>query len=219
MSRVISDENWLLYSGAVVTSYPISMACWFNSITNTASQTLMILEASSTTQYLALMARGDISSDPLYAQSAGSSANQAATSTGFYTNTWTHACAVFAAQNSRAVYINGGNKGTNTTDRAVTEPNTTGLGDRPSAPGGTRFLAGQIENAAIWAVELADADVLQLALGACPLSVKPEHLVSYWPLIGNLSPEIEVVNKYEMSLQGTPTKGSWKGVYLPRYRR
>ena len=185
-----ATPHYLSVAAVPVSSLPISMACWFNSTTTAANQTLMGLAVSGTQTDWSLRARGNVAGDPVTARSqVASSSVNADTSAGYTANVWHHACAVFASTTSRAAYLNGGSKGTETSSSSPSGVNRTAIGidafDLASAA-----TDGRIAEAAMWNVALTDADVLSLAAGASPLLVRPEGLVAYWPLIGRTSPEI-----------------------------
>lgn len=183
---------------------PLSMACWFYSDDAGAQQTLMSVAHSVTANhYQALIADGTLANDPIYASSrAGGSARSAITAVGYSVNTWHHALGVFAASNSRSTYLDGGNKATDTNSVTPTATRTSIGRLGRSTPG--LYMSGRIAEAAIWNVALSDDDALALAAGFCPLMVRPDALVAYWPLIGVNSPETdEVAPANNLTLSGT----------------
>jgi hypothetical protein len=56
---------------------------------------------------------------------------------------------------------------------------------------------------AVWNKALTDGDLVALSQGACPLKVQPQHLIAYWKLNGQGSPEIEYINKLEGTITGS----------------
>jgi hypothetical protein len=52
-------------------------------------------------------------------------------------------------------------------------------------------------------VALSASDVAILAAGVCPLLVRPEALLAYWPLWGIYSPETDLVGGFGMTVTGT----------------
>lgn len=176
----------LSVASAVATAAPITMACWFNTDNNSANQTLMDLHASgygSARNNFMLRADGFTGGDPLTARTGGaSSAALATTTSGYSVNTWHHACGVFAATNSRSVYIDGGSKGTDTGNLTPAGVDETII----AAQGGLAddlYVSGMMAEAAIWNIALSDAEVAILAMGFSPLFVRPESLVFYLPMI------------------------------------
>lgn len=59
---------------------------------------------------------------------------------------------------------------------------------------------------AFWDVKLTLAECEILADGYSPLFVQPQSLISYLPLFGNASPEIDIVGGHNGTLTGSPTK-------------
>jgi hypothetical protein len=175
-------------SSAPATGTPVSMACWINPNNITNHMTLVSLANSgTTTDLLRLTLRGDVGGDPVWAHALSNSVNDAAaTSSGFSSGTWQHACAVFAAANDRRVYLNGGSKGTNATSVTPSGINRLTIGSHGLSTDGN-FTAGKIAEVAIWdGVALTDADVATLATGITPSEVQAEHLIFYAPMIRDL---------------------------------
>jgi Concanavalin A-like lectin/glucanases superfamily len=90
---------------------------------------------------------------------------------------WHHACAVFTSASSRAAFIDGGNKATNSTSITPSGIVQTGIG--ASIIGSAN---GSLSDVAVWNVALTDAEVAALARGMSPLFVRPSGLIAYWPL-------------------------------------
>lgn len=174
-----------------VLAAPLTMACWFYTTDDTAYQMLMASNEDLAGRFdrFHLTAQGSVAGDPLGANTQdGASGGNALTSTGFSINTWHHACGVFAAANSRAVYLDGGGKGTDATNVVPTSLDRFSIGAdwRSDGDGLPRFfLNGGVAEAAVWNVALTDAEVLILAAGYRPTFVRPDGLVAYWPLIWN----------------------------------
>lgn len=178
--------DYLATASTPVTAVPLSMACWFRLTDITAGQNLIsVTDTAGDVNYFALQARGDIAGDPLYARSANSATRDAVTSTGYSANTWHHGCAVFTSATSRASYIDGGSKGTNTTSNTPAGLDVISIGIRGGA---TKVLPvlGLVAEAAIWSAALTDAEVLSAARGVSPLQIRPQSIVFYAPLIRGL---------------------------------
>ena len=212
MSRTLSSGNNLSHAAAVLTAVPFTMACWFKLSTLAAAQTLMSIDAGNNQNRFMMdvvVTTGVIRSHV----TAANQSNAASTTAGASTGSWNHACAVQASATSRAAYLNGGNKGTNTTSRTATGLNTTliGLFSGPGNP-----LAGDIAECAIWNVALSDADVALLATGVNPVFVQRANLVAYWPLRGLVSPEPSIVGSFAMTVGGTPPEAVHAPVTYPQ---
>lgn len=216
MARLFDDASteYLAVASAVVATTPLSMACWFNSDNAAARNVLMCVGDTNAVNYQLLEANGTASGDPVAVWSnAGGAASSAVTTSGYTAGTWHHACGVFSADNARAVYIDGGSKGTESTNRAVSGLDTTAVGARYSNGAFDRYTSGMIAEAAVWSAALTDAEVAILALGVSPLLVRPESLVFYAPLIRD--EDRDIVGGLALTAYNTPTIADHPRVYYP----
>jgi hypothetical protein len=167
---------------ARVTTTPLTLACWFNSDSQTADQVLLAASeaGAGNRDGFYMFAGGAQAGDPVLATTRNADLSSSASSTTGYTaGTWHHACAVFASATDRRAFIDGGSKGTNATSRT---------------PAPTRYLAGisneltfdingRLAELGIWNVALTDEEVAALGRGYSPLLVRPASLVEYWRCI------------------------------------
>jgi hypothetical protein len=94
-------------------------------------------------------------------------------------NTWHHAAGVFIAANSRKVYLDGGNMGSDVTNIGWVPKNRVDIGQiGRNLP--ADFYNGRIADAAMWNVELTQPEIAILAKGFCPLFVRRNNLVRYY---------------------------------------
>lgn len=115
---------------------------------------------------------------------------------------WHHVCAVMTSTTSRAIFMDGGNKATNTVTVAAPGWDRVSVGHVPET---THYYGNaDLAEAALWSIALTDADVALLGLGLSPLFVRPDALVFYAPLLGATSPEIELVGRRELALVNAP---------------
>ncbi len=214
MARLFDDalSQYLEYAGAVVSDYPFSLACWYRSDSLTAFQAMIgIAGSAGSAGRQGLHLWGHVGGDPVVMYNE----TERAQSTIAYTaNVWQHACGVAAASNSRAVYLNGGSKGTDTNVQTIGSLNRTAIGRSPdSTPSG--YMSGELAELAIWGATLTDEEDVILAAGYSPLFVRPQSLVAYWPLIGRLSPEIDLVGGFDMVLYNGPTQADHPRIIYP----
>ena len=194
MSRTFgTTSDYLEIGSALVTTYPFTVACWFYSTNNTALQNLFAIcdSALNTNQQWRLQLRGDVAGDPLRVISRTTSQVNADTTIGYSLNTWQHACGVFASATDRRVFLDGGNKGTNTTSNTPTGLNKTSIGlVRDSTPDSP--MIGRIAEVVVWNIALSDAIVAMLAQRVHPYRIYPANIIAYWPIFGNSSPEVDL---------------------------
>lgn len=206
---VSGSSQYLEVDTAAITTYPFTMACWFNVTNATAFHTLMFIgDKDVGTYWTALAARGDIAGDRVgaYSSNYGAGASQAAhTSTGFSVSTWHHACGTWTNASSRSAYIDGGSKSTDANAvGAMANHDRTTIG-RAGDSSPSFYANGQIAETAIWDVVLTDAEVAILSIGYTPPFVRPENLILYLPLVrGN---DQDIVGGLSLTAFNTPTIG------------
>lgn len=186
-------------ASAVLTAMPLTMACWFNATALDNAHRLLSLTDGSTNNRFQIGISVANAVLGLIA-SGGSSAN--ATSTASITaGAWYHCAAVFTSATSRAVYLNGGNKGTNATNLTPSGLNVTALGND-----GTTTCNGKVALPAIWNSAHSDGEIAALAAGLHPrlLQTQRANLVFAPPLDGS-SPEKDLIS----GLSLTVTNATW----------
>jgi hypothetical protein len=200
------SNQYLERNTAVLTATPLSMAGWFYTDDATAYQAIVALTDTSADNlnYFSLQADGGTAGDPVTAITADGTANSNATSTtGFSTNTWHHACGVFAAANDRAVFLDGGSKGVSTVSRTPSGIDGTSVGRRTDSGSG-QYMSGRLAEVAIWNAALSDAECQQLANGYKPSEVNTANLVAYWPLY-TVSDLEDKAGNYDLTAYNSPT--------------
>ncbi len=188
MARLFDDANveYLIGSNPV-SNHAFTMGCWFNVDNDAIEHELMALTDNTGASNMFLMqAAGQEGGDPVRIWAATGTGSEGTESlTGFTTNTWHHACTIFASGTSRSAYIDGGSKDTGIIDIGnLADIDTLGIG-AGIYNGGTILgeTSGSIAEAAVWNAALTDAEVSILALGYSPLFVRPQNLVFYMPLV------------------------------------
>jgi len=179
-----ADSEYLINESAVLTSTPLTMACFFNPDAITDDYGLIgIGDASATDTWFLLAARGSVAGEPISAFTRQTGGNAIAdTTTGFSAGTWQHAAAVFTSASDRAAFLNGGGKGTNTSTETPTLLDRTTIGCIPRSAL-DQNMDGLIAEAGIWNVALTDGEIALLAAGVSPLLVRSQNLVTYVPLV------------------------------------
>ena len=186
-----------------VSDAPVTVACWIKAASTQSFPSILGLGNSGGVTYYMLGAGA--SNNILQAWQQGTITSDVANATAAFTNgVWSHACGVFASNSDRRVYLNGGNKGTNTTACGTVTPDRFSVGAllRNIASG---YFDGAIAEVGVWNIALTDADVASLALGLSPLLVRPDALKRYVPLLAGLSPEPDLMAGRTLTLSGTPT--------------
>lgn len=217
---VRASSQYLLQASAPITAFPCSMACWFKSAELSNVKALMCQARGS--------AAGDRIELRLSAAEAIVTAHIEGTAgevttthqTSFSSGVWTHAAGVWNGTGDHDVYKDGvvGTNNTSGTDPFPLSMDRIAIGARPSSTV-ANFMDGAIAEAALWNAALSAADIAALAKGLCPLFVRPDALVGYWPLIGNASPEVDLMGRRELTWTNAPTKADHPRIIKPRQRK
>jgi hypothetical protein len=209
------SSQYLSNTNAVLTATPLTMACWFKPESASSNQCLISLGVSGNTNNrhnLSLIAGVGVRMISRTTSNA-----EATTSANFSTGVWQHACGVVASSTDRRAYLNGGNEGTDATDRTPAGINSTFIGAQHNASPST-FTDGLIAEAAIWNVALNASEIAVLARGVSPLRIRPGNLKFYAPLFGVGSPEPDYIGGFDMTLNAAPTQAAHAPVMSPFFR-
>jgi hypothetical protein len=185
MAREFSGVGQYLTANVIPTSLPVTLACLFYAHSTGRSDFLITIGMNggvpASKDFLGLRANGGAGGDPIQAVSWSGSTALANSTAGFSANTWHHGCAVFAAANDRRAYIDGGNKGTNATNKGTTMNRLTIAALRRESLV-SDLHDGAIAETGVWDVALNDVEIALLPY-LSPLLIRPESLVWYVPFI------------------------------------
>lgn len=201
MSRnfVAASSQYLSNAAAVLSAYPITIACWFKA--STAHTGALVVLDDGVSKYNGIGYRNDI---PGAIAAFSTGALTSYTSNTVSTGVWAHAGGVFSASNNRVAYLNGSAGTADTNNNTGGMGTTTGIGQVI----GVQFFNGDIAQAAIWNVALTTAEMQSLASGLSPLLIRFSALQTYWILAGTVSPEPDSVGTFPLTLNNAPTQGS-----------
>ena len=182
------SNQYLNVASAPVTVAPVTMSCWFNSLSIAQSQSLIVLENAAGNRRYALQILGAVAGDPLqFGATSGGTTGSANSSIGYTANTWNHACGIEINSASRIVYLNGGNTGTNTTAKSVIDLVELKIGAVNSSGTIVNHMNGLIAEVGIWNAELTADEVIALSKGMTCDKIRPQSLVFYSPLVRDLT--------------------------------
>lgn len=168
-----------------------TLSCWFYPTAMTGKRCLMAYSWGEAARYYGLFFNGDLAGDPVQAiQYRQGLEGAATTTTGATINTWHHAAAVFYADNNRAVFIDGGSKGTNITSITETMTITYSSIGALYTPLLGNHMDGIIAEVAFHDVALTDEEVAMLAEGFSPYFVQASHLYAYYHCLGVTGPAV-----------------------------
>lgn len=148
---------------AIVTAAPFSVCAWFKS-SSEASQTIISFgDTAGDVNVFIVAIRGDLPGDPVIAQLVSTAQNwdHAATTSGYTVNQWHHTCAVYTSSTLREIYLDGGNKGTNTTDSTPAGVDSGAIG-RVERASPTAYFNGIIDEVMIFDTALNLGNVTEI---------------------------------------------------------
>ncbi|MEQ8211965.1 MAG: LamG domain-containing protein [Lacipirellulaceae bacterium] len=183
-------------SFTALVDYPFTIAGWFRVSGDNVITPLVSLENTTAGVYYDIFYAGQSSDRPIARTRSGGS-SLAIAGAAMNPDQWHHVVGVFASANSRAVYLDGGNKGTNSSSHSFTAPTELVIGNY--------FHAGatDVAEAMIFDAALSDEEVAALASGLPVWSLPvARNLTAYYEFLSEtrrpgLGPEL--------STSGTPT--------------
>jgi hypothetical protein len=164
-------------------AFPLTLSALFRSTDIAAVRTVISIAETATNARFVAFADGASGGDPI--QFATNINNPAFSTTGFSNGIWDMCAGIARGLTDKSAYINGGNRGNDTTANPTATLNTVGIGARFNSSFGV-FFQGDIAEAAIWNVDLTDAEIASLGKGFKPLRIRPQSLRFYAPIVRNI---------------------------------
>lgn len=218
MSRDFNGAGYLSVSAAPVTAAPLTIASWvYSNSIPTGEDGAGIVSLSTTSGDFDIFGLALATStnavrafafDDNYGESATGSPG---------TGSWFHAAAVFASTSSRTAYLDGSAGTADTTSVTPASIGLTHIGELAGSNGSELYgaLDARVAEVAVWNAALTTPEIASLADGFSPLLIRPQSLVFYAPIIGENSPEADVVGGLSLAISGTATADPHPRVFLP----
>jgi hypothetical protein len=205
MARQCSESpgDALSANSAILTGPPFTAFAWLKTSDVAADrQQIFSFGELGTDNFF----RARLRDDPLIEFSAeedGGAAADADTTDGPSTDdVWATVAAVASAVDSRDVYFNGGDLGSNTDTVEPENLDGTEVGQSDDGSDNDRFI-GDLGHVAVYGVALALGMLDTLAAGFNPLRVQRGDLIGYFPLNGQ-DPEPNAMGGFPLPLVGAP---------------
>lgn len=204
----LSVTNYLKYSAALVTAVPFTISAWTKMIAVGSDGIIFDLHATgsaSARNTFKLYARG--SSSDFRVEAGNGSTNDSAGGPGTISaGNWYHTAGVFTNATTRRCYVDGVVGGAGSSTNLVPSGiNEARIGvEGGSAPG--KGLNGYVADVAVWDIALSATEIARLAAGANPMTIRPDALVAYWPLMrasAQSEPNMAGKGSYRMANNGT----------------
>lgn len=193
MARRFSSSR--LTTSVPVGAAPMTMSCWakFTAVSDVYTPFCIGTSGGDNHRW-----RLYVDAEELVFEARTTTATVAFCTTTPVAGVWMHLCGVEASATSRAVYLNGTGKGTNTTSKVPAGMNLTVIGATATPDD---VFGGEIADVAIWRAALTDTEVLWLAQGKPPFQIQPNKLAFYAPL--GLSQDVDLVAGRTLLATGT----------------
>lgn len=205
MSRDLSPStDYYQADTAIVSGPPFTVCAWINVDSLAADGAVFwVGDKDATNDYFVLWV--DTTGTVEWSARTGGPTRTAGTSTSLSVNTWVHVAATAAAADDRAVFLDGGGKGTNTQSSTPSNLDRTAIG-RYSDSSPSDYFDGEIAHVSVYDVVLADALILQLSKGFSPFKTQTQDLIAHWPMSKGATDLHDVVGALTLTSNGTPTQ-------------
>lgn len=179
----VAASTQYISSSAPVTAVPLTMFVKVKRATNNTSDYFLALTRASVGDQMFLLYDGRVNY-AFFVQNGGSY-SQALTS-GSSTNVWQNVTGVSSSVTSRFVFLDDSKSLVQTGNIAPSQIDTLAIGTGVLSNVATNPANGQLAEAALWSVDLTDAEIASLTKGFKPYRIRPQSLVFYAPLVRNL---------------------------------
>lgn len=189
-------------AASALSAYPFTMSAWFNPTTSNATGTVVSVANSSSGNVYAAM--GVTSASKPFLEVSNSGVGDAIHGTSVVNGQWGHILATATSATDRSVYFNGLSPVQDVTNIAFPTSTRTGIGNFNNGGIQGSFADGVIAHCAIWNVVLNSDEIKALASGVSPLYIRSSSLVSYAPMSGVSSPEVDLKLAGGFTLTNSP---------------
>lgn len=212
-----ASSEYIENASAIVADAPFTVSFWGNIDGVASNEGWFSLSSTSDPddQHTIMTLSGTPNVRSRSTSDTGGSFTSAAAPSAMSAGSWHNIVGLWTSTSSRTCYIDGsGGTADTTAITGMATLNVTGFG-RLSDSTPSSYINGMMAECGMWNVALTAAEIASLAEGVSPLFIRPASLVGYWPLIGNDSPEIDLVGGNDMTLGGTPTAVAHPAVMRP----
>lgn len=178
-----ASSQYLSTTTSPVGAVPLTLACFFLETVSASSSVCLSVSTTTGDDRCQLALNGG----SLRAQSIAAGVGDTVTASTSYTQgNWNHACAVFASNTSKVLYLNGASVGSSGATYNLATLSRIIIGGRLASSTVGAFYGGALAEVSIWNSALTAAEVASLAKGFTPDQVRPQSLVFYLDLIREL---------------------------------
>jgi len=201
-----SSEGYSVLS-ALATAPAFTFACWFKPVATGVNGRLFSLANDS--DVLKFHGLHVESTNRIVCHTRDTNFGQAKTGANVVAGVWQHAAGRWTSSASRKAYLGGTDTATNTDSRSPTGIDSTSFAFEISGTP-SNFYNGDMAECGFWDLALSDVEIEALADGVCPLLIRPESLIGYWPLINTVIAASDLTSNGNSltTVEGTPVKAS-----------
>lgn len=180
----LNGSSYGLATTSEILAEPFSISCMAWADNTSTLMTIASLGNTAADNYfrIAFLGSGSPGVIAVSRSSSPDAGGLATSSTAYSANTWHVVTGVFSSDTSRAVYLDGAGKGTDTTSTNVSNQTRTAIGTNAAANTVSQHITGRVAECGIWSVALSDDDAAMLGARFAPPCVRRDALVGYYPL-------------------------------------
>lgn len=151
-----ASSQYLAHAGEAFLDYPFTLACWFRYLTTPNSfgrDTLMCVsdrDDGYDRDQLNIYRQSDVNIEAFTTTNFDATGAARVDTVALVLGTWYHATGIFAAANSRTIYLNANQNNTNTTSLSPTTRDTIAIGASVRSTGPTGYVGAEIADARIY---------------------------------------------------------------------
>ncbi len=220
MSRIFVDTSSQYLettAGAPVSGAPLAFCGWINPTANLHHSLLSVQDKDTASDWFLIRAKhtgSGVHVANFWARSSAALPEASSTTTFLANSGWHHICGIEYAINSRAVFLDGVGKGTNTTSCTPSGLDSISIGRvGDSSPGG--YIGGGASEIAIWDLSAwpgstgaeKGAEFERVAVPALAKGFSPDNfplgILSYWRLVRD--EDQDRVGGYDLTAYNTPS--------------
>lgn len=178
-------DQWRSYTSSPITVHPVTLAALIKAESHAAVGTILEIGTDQTAASEDTWALRWNTTPALLARTVTNGSGSSSTSAASTDGVWHYVAGVFANTTSRIAYLDGVAAADQTTSRNPNGGDHLSIGRSTFTDAPTNYFDGVIAHATIWNVALTPQEVLSIARGAHPCSVRPGSIVFYEPLTGH----------------------------------
>lgn len=215
----LDSSQFLSTTSPPITVLPITVACWYKMESAASTEEMGLMQLSEKLQaenFFNLRLDDQVGTGDLQWNVRNEATVSICSSAiNWTTGVWQHAAGRSVSSTDHSVFLNGGNEGTSSVDNSPELIDSFAVGVQRLSGSDSDFMDGLIAWPCMWNVALTDAEIASLGAGAHPFMVRPASIISFWPLYGDSSPEIDLVGNTSLTVTGATKGAETFPIYFP----